>query len=1020
MHRARLAVALCLLLFARIGEAAEDPSALLERFFRAYGEGTDLAAFWAAEAPGRVDFERAARLTLRTRCIELHGVRVDDVVVEPQRATAHASLLLTKRERATPRAWGPAVIDYRVVLAREGDEWRIREVTPDAVAVAQELIAAPTAEARRQLLEQANMTPDLVRALLQSAIAATNVPNLEEARRIGGIAEDIAVQIGDQSGLSLYLSLRSIIARSEGPEGEAHALALQALELARRIDDPDMLARALISVGRALPQSSRAEGAALYREAESLEERVEDLSLMARAATALHLEAWSTNDFVAIRSELDQARKFSEMAGDATGTAAAMHGLAVLYDSLGQFRPCIEYASRAAELFEKISPGESYLASRFVEARCRYQNGEKDAAAALLERVLRLAREWNNEIQESFVLVESAEMRWHSGNLKDAERLARQALELSAKKQAGLRPYYRILAMILLEQKRYADALEETRLFRAWHEKTTAGDELSLRTIEARAHRGLGDLTAALADVNAAMEAAERARGHLPGDDEQLATAFDNLYLVQQAYQEGVALNVRLGRVRDAFRIAEQAKGRILLDTLSGAGRRSGKPITAEEEREERRLASDIASLNRRIAHARPGHDDVAALRAQLDRARSEYATLELSLSTRDPRLRAQRRAADIASLDEMAALLPEHGAFLEYVVGEERTYAFTLMRKATGAPDLRCRTIPIGRRALERKVTAYRERLAARNLTHRRFARELDALLLAPLDGLGARSVGIVPDGVLWQLPFETLVDGAGRYRLERHTMYYAPSISVLREMKRASQRRAPSRRPTLLAVGDPLIASAARRNLAAVYRSADLSPLPDARTEVEAIRRLYGVHGATVFVGRAATEARVKAEMGRYDVLHFATHGILDDASPMYSRLMLAEEEHAAGSDSDGMLEAWELMKLDLRADLVVLSTCDSASGRVSAGEGLIGMTWAAFVAGARTTVASVWPAASKSTAALMIDFHRELLAHPSGALAKAEALRRAKLRMLHDRARGHPFYWAPFLVIGDPGRQ
>jgi CHAT domain-containing protein len=129
------------------------------------------------------------------------------------------------------------------------------------------------------------------------------------------------------------------------------------------------------------------------------------------------------------------------------------------------------------------------------------------------------------------------------------------------------------------------------------------------------------------------------------------------------------------------------------------------------------------------------------------------------------------------------------------------------------------------------------------------------------------------------------------------------------------------------------------------------------------------------------------------------------------MYSHLVLAQDEK--NPNEDGLLEAWELKDLDLKADMVILSACDTARGRVSAGEGMIGMTWAAFIAGAPTTVASQWKVESSSTTELMLEFHRQLL---SGKVSKAEALRRAQLKLMRNPKYKHPSYWAAWVIVGD----
>jgi CHAT domain-containing protein len=129
------------------------------------------------------------------------------------------------------------------------------------------------------------------------------------------------------------------------------------------------------------------------------------------------------------------------------------------------------------------------------------------------------------------------------------------------------------------------------------------------------------------------------------------------------------------------------------------------------------------------------------------------------------------------------------------------------------------------------------------------------------------------------------------------------------------------------------------------------------------------------------------------------------------MYSHLVLAQPNKESGED--GLLEAWELKDLNINADIVILSACETARGKISRGEGMIGMTWAAFIAGAPTTVASQWKVESRSTTELMLEFHRQLL---KGKVSKAEAMRQAALKLKRTKAFAHPSYWAGFVVLGD----
>jgi len=179
----------------------------------------------------------------------------------------------------------------------------------------------------------------------------------------------------------------------------------------------------------------------------------------------------------------------------------------------------------------------------------------------------------------------------------------------------------------------------------------------------------------------------------------------------------------------------------------------------------------------------------------------------------------------------------------------------------------------------------------------------------------------------------------------------------------------------------------------------------------------QLYGPRNSKVYVRADVREDLVKAEAPNYRIIQLATHSVLNNANPMYSHIVLSQS--TADSKEDGLLEAWEIMALDLKADLVVLSACDTARGRIGAGEGVIGLTWAFFVAGSPTTVVSQWSVESESTTELMLNFHHNLKGPGGGsqyAMTKAEALRQAQLKLLRTKRYQHPFFWAGFVVVGD----
>ena len=189
----------------------------------------------------------------------------------------------------------------------------------------------------------------------------------------------------------------------------------------------------------------------------------------------------------------------------------------------------------------------------------------------------------------------------------------------------------------------------------------------------------------------------------------------------------------------------------------------------------------------------------------------------------------------------------------------------------------------------------------------------------------------------------------------------------------------------------------------------------LPSAAEEISQLAKLYGP-ASVALTGPQATEKRWKEDAGRYRVLHVATHGTLNSANPLFSYLQLATDSSAV---DDGMLEAREILDLNLRADLVVLSACETGRGEFISGEGVLGMGWAVLTAGTPTVVVSQWKVDSASTTQLMVAFHRTIAAasqRPGPIPGKAEALRKAQLELIQIPKYQHPFYWAGFEMLGD----
>lgn len=545
-----------------------------------------------------------------------------------------------------------------------------------------------------------------------------------------------------------------------------------------------------------------------------------------------------------------------------------------------------------------------------------------------------------------------------------------------------------------------------------------------------------------------AIQTVETLRTNVSGSEQEKERFFEDKLL---PYDGMIKSLIEQGRRFEALHIAEQSKARVLLDVLQGSKLEATKPLPAAERLEEAKLINQLTDLNRRIRRAERARPCDGAARADLiiqrRKARLEFNTFQAWLSIKYPELSDPGGRPHDLSRTEILDLLPDsQTVLLEYVVTDDQTFLFVISKDDASQLDVKVYPRPVKRAELKSKVASFRNKIAPADPRQRAndfkpAAGELYDLLLKPAAELrGKSALIIIPDEELWNLPFQALQTPANRYLLEDYAISYAPSLATLQKMRAVRDRlaRAPgngeegqspgARSPLLLALGDPAPAGEARQEGEA-GTCHDLPPLSAARDEVTQLKeKIYAGFGEG-YVGPDATEERFKSQAGNYRILHLATHSLLDNDDPLFSQIILTtRNEPEAAPDKvpeageDGVLEAWEIARLRLNADLVVLSACETARGRTDDGEGVIGLTWALAVAGTPTTVASQWSVNSSSTGDLMVEFHRRLAPRVLDSKARvgpAVALQQAALKIMSDsREPGfqHPYFWAGFIVIGD----
>jgi CHAT domain-containing protein/tetratricopeptide (TPR) repeat protein len=682
------------------------------------------------------------------------------------------------------------------------------------------------------------------------------------------------------------------------------------------------------------------------------------------------------------QGQLDQALAYSrrslaifEQTDDKFGTANLKNNIGVVYKTQGQYEQAMEWFKKAMQGYEALraTPGIARSLNNIGDTY-RLQ-GRYDEALELLEKGLRLREQMTD----------------------------RGAVTLSLNN----------LGRLYQDQGKHTEMLDVSRRAAKIAEQLNDRDELwNAQERIGRALYGLGQHAEARDSFLAAISTVESMRREVAGGEQQQQSFLENRL---SPWLGMVDLLVAQGKHAEALTFAEQSKARVLLDTLQTRRPSLRQSWSKEEQQADEEYRKRLVSLNSKLTtemrRDKPDESRVTELKAQVEKARLEYEDFETRLYLAHPELRVQRGEAPIIKRDELNALLPDaSSALLEYVVGEEQTYLF-VVTKGKSEADVSLYKLPIKREELAKQTEGFRQQLAGRDLGFRGSAVKLYDLLLKPAEAQlrGKTNLTIAADNLLWDLPFQALASSGTRFLIEDAAVAYTPSLTVLREM--IKRRPAQDAAPSLLALGNPSMGSETVKRVALTMRDGKLEPLPEAEEEVKALGRLYGASRSKVYVGAEAREDRVKSEASRARILHFATHGILNNVSPMYSHLALAD----GGAGEDGLLEAWELMQLDLRADLAVLSACETARGRIGAGEGIIGFSWAMFIAGVPSIVASQWKVETAGTRDLMVHFHRNLIATKSKP-TKTEALRQAALKLMKNPETSHPFYWASFVLVGD----
>lgn len=519
----------------------------------------------------------------------------------------------------------------------------------------------------------------------------------------------------------------------------------------------------------------------------------------------------------------------------------------------------------------------------------------------------------------------------------------------------------------------------------------------------------LADLTFGLSTLQLCDSLIDKLRQQTTNEADKISLGS----IANEVYADGVRIAYLLSDVsfrerqiyrEQSFYFAEKSKSAVLQEAISDANAKSFANIPPELLEEENSLKSAMAMVTQKLAQ-KPSEEEEKYLRETAFQLNQSYSEFTKSLETKYPEyfnLKFNSAAPSIAQLQD---LLNNQTALISYFIDEKnnRLYIYLLTGEKLKITD---HALP---EDYDRTISGFRNSLYfMQEEAYLASSRSLYKLLIPKGIPFKINSLVLLPSGRMSIMPFEALLTKNVRnsntpfnslpYLVNKFDIRYEFSAGLLLQKKNNSVGSSISSAKLFAPISFP--------------EGSNLNDLPGTEQEVEAIQALFKNKNITcdVLTNKLASETAVKNDdLKNYSLVHFATHGIVDENNPELSRIFLQNDSQA----EDGNLYSGEIYNLHLNANLVTLSACQTGLGKISKGEGVIGLSRALVYAGAKNIIVSFWSVADESTAELMTGFYQTLLQNKDASFTAV--LRSAKLKQIRKGKYAAPYYWAPFILIG-----
>jgi len=710
-----------------------------------------------------------------------------------------------------------------------------------ALANAADQIFKAKSDEEREAVVKANPKLDLSKLLLAAVHAASSPKGaVEQSLATDRWVAAVAKRTNDQIGFYEASLDSGMFLSMQGDHDEAINQYQASKEIAEKLQDTDRLGHAQMRLGIESDQISDYDAALSYYAAAYQQFSVNgNKSLLASVQTNTGLAYQNRGNLNHALECFRKALALQQERNDERGMSFALANIGHIYQEQNDFAQALYWDQRARGLFEKRQDKRSMATLLMNTGEISRLQNDYSHALEYYENALKLQRELGLKPGEAASLDSLGLLYSDQHKYPEAIDYYQKALELrqAMNRKLGIAESLHNIAKARYYLKEYEEAISLDEQASAIAKDIGALEVFSYsRTTTGMTYRSMKQFDKAKAALGEAIAAIETLRNETAGGEEE-----QQLFFTERLapYQEMVGILAAQGQLGAALSQAEQVKGRVLLDVLSGKIARVTKAMTPAERQQEGELETNLATLNKALARRKSSNkhpEETANAEKAVEDARVRLTDFHTQLYAAHPELKVNRGNVEAMSEGEIGALtISRSAAMAEYVAAENEILLFVITGKQDGTgTDVREYSIPLSSDELKTMVEAFRKQLSERQLGFQSSARHLYDLLLKPAEKQlqGKTELTIVPDGGLWDLPFQALQPSDGQYALEKYAISYAPSLTVLREMSRLRQQRQEPRTSstTLLAMGNPSFGTQTVEHVKETYRDENLAPLPEA----------------------------------------------------------------------------------------------------------------------------------------------------------------------------------------------